>query len=64
MTDEECPDIMGNIRFRTGEVQARELYDHKSDPAETVNVAGADRYAEDVQRLAGKMRNTLHTTEF
>jgi arylsulfatase A-like enzyme len=35
-----------------GEVLARELYDHRSDPAENVNVAGQAEYAETVERLS------------
>ena len=39
-----------------GEVLARELYDHRSDPAENVNVAGRAAYAETVERLSETLR--------
>jgi iduronate 2-sulfatase len=35
----------------TGDVKARELYDHRQDAAENVNTAGDDRYAETVSEL-------------
>jgi hypothetical protein len=38
----------------TGEVLARELYDHRKDPQENVNVAARPEYRQDVQRL-GRM---------
>lgn len=36
---------------QTGEVLARELYDHRKDPQENVNVAAHSEYEQDVQRL-------------
>ncbi len=38
----------------TGELFARELYDHRNDPAESVNVAGEARQAATVATLAAK----------
>src|SRR5690606_10027333 len=43
--------------FKTGEVQARELYDHQKDPLETKNIASGDENAADenaavVERLS------------
>ena len=38
--------------FETGEAKARELYDHRKDSAETVNLAGDISYQEDLLRLA------------
>ena len=35
----------------SGEVKARELYDHQSDMQENVNVAGRGEYAEEITRL-------------
>lgn len=45
--------------FQTGTVLARELYDHKNDPRETVNVAIDDRYVNDQRKLAALMRNVV-----
>jgi arylsulfatase A-like enzyme len=38
-------------------VLARELYDHKSDPRETRNVADLTKYARDVQRLSLQLKD-------
>lgn len=38
--------------FKTGEAHARELYDHKSDPLETVNLAGHDDRKSTIAELA------------
>ena len=38
--------------FETGEVQARELYDHKKDPRETKNIAGETEQSENIKRLS------------
>jgi arylsulfatase A-like enzyme len=71
----KLPEIMGySIRanrfrytewrdFQSGQVRARELYDHQHDPAETVNVVGADRYSQDVERLAAQMRPTVRANK-
>jgi len=43
--------------FATGQVTARELYDHRSDPGETRNVIGSGRYAgklPDLSRLLAR----------
>jgi len=40
----------------TGELLARELYDHATDPDENVNVAGQARYAGDVENLAAMLK--------
>lgn len=37
--------------FKTGEVQARELYDHRTDPMETKNIAAAKENAPVIERL-------------
>ena len=37
---------------KTGQVKARELYDHERDPAENVNAVEQAQYQADVQRLA------------
>ena len=36
---------------QSGQVQARELYDHASDPIESVNLAGRLEHAERVETL-------------
>ena len=36
--------------WKSGEVKARELYDHETDPGEMQNVAGQERYAETLDR--------------
>jgi iduronate 2-sulfatase len=41
----------------TGEVQARELYDHLKDPQENVNVAAQPEYKQDVQRLGRMLKS-------
>lgn len=38
------------------EVQAVELYDHQTDPGETVNLAGSPEHAALVQELTRKLR--------
>ena len=37
--------------FNTGKTVARELYDHRVDAAETVNVVGDERYTERIEPL-------------
>ena len=44
---------------KTGEIVKRELYDHESDPAETVNVAGRDEHKNLVQGLEQQIRDQL-----
>lgn len=58
------PQIMGysvrTDRFRytewtniqTGEIEARELYDHDADPSETKNVAGDKKHLKDIKKLS------------
>ncbi|MCB1228441.1 MAG: hypothetical protein KDK99_21720, partial [Verrucomicrobiales bacterium] len=45
--------------FNTGEVQARELYDHDRDPGETTNVADAESNAAVVTRMAAELKARL-----
>ena len=40
----------------TGDVLARELYDHKRDPQENVNAVARPEYAEAVVQLAKQLR--------
>ncbi|MCP4257987.1 MAG: sulfatase [Planctomycetes bacterium] len=40
----------------TGKVMARELYDHRKDPQENVNVAALPEYEENVQRLSRMLK--------
>jgi len=65
------PEVMGyslrTDRFRytewrnwkTGQTDARELYDHQSDPDETQNMVDEPRYAGDVKKSAALLLN-LH----
>ncbi len=69
--DGKLPEIMGySIRteryrytewrdFQTGEVQAKELYDHHSDPQEMTNLAGHASHKTIVAALAGYLDATL-----
>ena len=41
--------------WKAGKVEARELYDHRTDPAENVNLAGRRNQASVVERMAGMM---------
>jgi len=41
---------------KSGEVKARELYDHQNDPQENVNVINDPKYAETVQELESLMK--------
>lgn len=45
--------------FKTGNVQARELYDHDNDPLETVNLAGQADHKATIIRLAKQLEQTL-----
>jgi iduronate 2-sulfatase len=47
------------IDFETSEVVARELYDHRNDPRETVNLADRAESAEIMRRLATQMDTSL-----
>ncbi len=46
-------------RFETGEVIARELYDHRHDPGETLNTANQPEYASVVREAADELRRIL-----
>ncbi|HXG70396.1 MAG TPA: sulfatase, partial [Gemmatimonadaceae bacterium] len=48
-------------REATGEVLARELYDHATDPQENANVAAASRHSSTVADLARRLRNGWRT---
>ena len=41
---------------KTGEILARELYDHRNDPDENVNAADEPKYKKDVARLSGMLK--------
>jgi iduronate 2-sulfatase len=42
--------------FKTGDVVARELYDEKADPLETVNLAGTVEAGAQIPALAEQLR--------
>ena len=44
---------------RKGEVVARELYDHQTDPQENLNIAGKPDHAELLAQLANQMRSMV-----
>ncbi len=48
--------------FKTGSVLARELYDHKTDPRETLNLAGHAKAAQTVAALAKQLAKTHPTS--
>ncbi|MDG1893440.1 MAG: sulfatase [Fuerstiella sp.] len=45
--------------FRTDKTQATELYDHETDPLETVNIAGHSYHGKTIVRLAKRLEQTL-----
>ena len=45
--------------FKTGDVVARELYDHAHDPRETVNLAGKKGHASTLKKLQTQMAQTV-----
>jgi len=45
--------------FETGTVEARELYDHRHDPQETVNLAGNPDYKDATSELARQLDRSL-----
>ncbi|WP_196782387.1 sulfatase-like hydrolase/transferase [Bremerella volcania] len=49
--------------FKTGEVRAVELYDHKSDPRESSNVVDESTYQDVRQMLRGRLANRLTRNE-
>ena len=44
-------------RTKTGEVEARELYDHDTDPQENINVVDDPHYSKTVTRLSRMLAN-------
>ncbi|MHC4877696.1 MAG: sulfatase [Planctomycetota bacterium] len=48
---------------RSGDVVARELYDHNVDPLETRNLAGQRQHAQRVTELEGRLRRGLSNNE-
>ena len=40
----------------TGEVLARELYDHQKDPQENINAVAQEEYKQDIERLAQMLK--------
>jgi iduronate 2-sulfatase len=54
------------LDFKTGQIVARELYDHADDPRETVNLAGREKLADReeiaaiIRRLATQMDSSLN----
>ncbi|UCE48084.1 MAG: sulfatase [Phycisphaerales bacterium] len=40
----------------TGQIMARELYDHEKDPHENVNVAGESKYKQEIQQLSEMLK--------
>jgi len=44
------------VQLKTGKVLERELYDHQSDPFETVNVINDPKYTKDIELLAEKCK--------
>ena len=44
------------VERESGEVKARELYDHQGDPLENVNAISRPEYAEDIRKLEGMMK--------
>ena len=51
------------VKLNTGEVLAKELYDHQNDPMETRNVVDEDQYKESVALLAQKCKETKRATD-
>jgi iduronate 2-sulfatase len=49
--------------FQTGQVVARELYDHANDPRETVNLADREENAAIIRRLATRMETCLRISK-
>jgi iduronate 2-sulfatase len=47
------------IDRRSGLAEARELYDHGNDPAETINLAGRTDHARTVARLSAELRERI-----
>ena len=49
--------------FRTGDVEALELYDHSEDPLEMINLAGHAPHGETVDKLSERLGLILETPE-
>ena len=49
--------------FRTGDVEALELYDHNEDPLEMTNLAGQAPHGETVDRLSGQLELIIEKPE-
>ena len=45
--------------YATGKIVARELYDHRSDPRETKNMAGQPGQQDDVERMSQELRKVF-----
>lgn len=50
--------------FQTGEILARELYDHSKDPEETVNLVTNKSLAKVVEKLSEQLRETIASPKF
>ena len=48
------------LDFKTGQIVARELYDHADDARETVNLADREENAAIIRRLATQMDASLN----
>ena len=48
--------------FKTGQAQARELYDHEDDAAETRNLANVPEQAQQIEKLQRLLAKTLSTS--
>jgi len=51
------------VQLKTGEVLAKELYDHQNDPMETRNVIDDEKYAENISLLAQKCAERKSATD-
>ncbi len=72
---EKPPQVMGySIRtdrfrytewqdFSTGEVQAKELYDHEADPQESNNIVADSSYSTELPRLSKLLKKTIRRKE-
>lgn len=48
--------------FETGEILATELYDHQTDPLETINVANQPQFAKTIASCAHQLRQLLNSS--
>ncbi|MGB5942937.1 MAG: sulfatase [Leeuwenhoekiella sp.] len=51
------------VKLTSNEVLERELYDHKQDPEETINVVGDAEYSEIVAELSQKIQDRRNATD-